>query len=171
MDRRTFLKMSSAAAGAALSEGLVATPTIAGQPENAKQATVNHAGDLFRDDFSGFPPGWLSRPVGQLNGAIQEYHYLANRGVPLGPWANAICHLDAWVAGDEEGKPYLEQHLVNEQAAQMSPILVTGDPEWNDYTVEARVKPLSLLDMAGVVFRYHTNRHYYLFALTGGKSA
>jgi hypothetical protein len=22
--------------------------------------------------------------------------------------------------------------------------------------------------MAGVVFRYHTNRHYYLFALTGG---
>jgi len=31
--------------------------------------------DLFRDDFSKFPPGWLSSPVGQLNGAIQEYHY------------------------------------------------------------------------------------------------
>ena len=171
MDRRTFLRMSSAAAGAALSEALVATPTMAEQPENAAQTAATYGGDLFRDDFSSFPPGWLSRPVGQLNGAIQEYHYLANRGVPLGPWANAICHLDAWVAGDEEGKPYLEQHLVNEQAAQMSPILVTGDPEWNDYTVEARVKPLSLLDMAGVVFRYHTNRHYYLFALTGGKSA
>ena len=25
--------------------------------------------------------------------------------------------------------------------------------------------------MAGVVFRYHTNRHYYLFALTGGNRA
>ena len=25
--------------------------------------------------------------------------------------------------------------------------------------------------MAGVVFRYHTNRHYYLFALTGGNKA
>jgi len=32
------------------------------------------ADELFRDDFSGFPPGWLTRPVGQLNAAIQEYH-------------------------------------------------------------------------------------------------
>ena len=62
------------------------------------------AGDLFRDDFSRFPPGWLTRPVGQLNAAIQEYHYLPHRGVPLGPWANAICHLDAWAVGEEDGK-------------------------------------------------------------------
>src|SRR5215831_10378253 len=71
--------------------------------------------ELFRDDFSGFPPGWLTRPVGQLNAAIQEYHYLSHRGVPLGPWANAICHLDAWAVGDEEGTPHLEQHAVNDQ--------------------------------------------------------
>ena len=127
--------------------------------------------DLFRDDFSGYPSGWLTRPLGQLNGAIQEYHYLSHRGVPLGPWANAICHLDAWAAGDEEGTPYLEQHTVNDQASIMSPIFITGDPEWGDYTVEAEVKPLSLDDMAGVVFRYHTNRHYYRFALHGGKTA
>src|SRR5262245_48810174 len=42
-----------------------------------------HAADLFRDDFSKFPPGWLSSPVGLLNAAIQEYHYLPHRGVPL----------------------------------------------------------------------------------------
>ena len=71
---------------------------------------------LFRDDFSGFPPGWLTRPVGRLNAAIQEYHYLPHRGVPLGPWANAICHLDAWAVGEEKGKPYLEQYTVNDQA-------------------------------------------------------
>ena len=128
-------------------------------------------GDLFYDDFSRFPPGWLSTPVGQLNGAIQEYHYLPHRGVPTGPWANAICHLDAWVVGDEEGQPYLEQHLVNDQSEIMNPILVTGDDEWGDYAVEVKVKPLSLAEMAGVVFRYHTNRHYYLFALTGGNKA
>jgi len=171
MDRRTFLKVSSAAAGVAWSEALVATPTATQQSRvDAAQNSANYGSDLFCDDFSGFPPGWLTRPVGQLNGAIQEYHYLSNRGVPLGPWANAICHLDAWVAGDEEGKPYLEQHLVNEQAAQMNPIFVTGDPKWSDYTVEVKVKPLSLMEMAGVVFRYHTNRHYYLFALSGGNS-
>jgi len=162
--------MSSAAAGAAWSEGIIATEVRAEWPNNATQVSSNSS-DLFRDDFSGFPPGWLTHPIGQLNGAIQEYHYLPNRGVPLGPWANAICHLDAWVAGDEEGKPYLEQHLVNEQAILMNPIFVTGDPEWSDYTLEAKVKPLSLTEMAGIVFCYHTNRHYYLFALTDGKFA
>jgi hypothetical protein len=129
------------------------------------------AGELFRDDFSHFPPGWLSEPVDQLNGAIQEYHYLANRGVPLEPWANAILHQDAWVVSDEDGQPYLEQHLVNPDAILMAPTMIVGDPEWTSYTVEVKVKPLSLADMAGVVFRYHTNRHYYLFALSGGKTA
>jgi hypothetical protein len=129
------------------------------------------AADLFHDDFSGFPAGWLTRPIGQLNAAIQEYHYLPHRGVPLSPWANAICHLDAWAIGEEDGKPYLEQHTVNDQARLMSPIFLTGDPEWLDYAVEVSVRPLSLDEMAGVVFRYHTNRHHYVFALTGGNRA
>ncbi len=129
------------------------------------------AADLFRDDFSRFPPGWLSSPVGQLNAAVQEYHYLPHRGVPLGPWSNAICHLDAWIAGDEDGRPYLEQHTVHPLPQLSSPVFLTGDAEWSDYTVEARVGPLSLADTAGVVFRYRTNRHYYLFALTGGNRA
>jgi hypothetical protein len=131
--------------------------------------------DLFRDDFSRFPPGLLSEPLGRLNPAIQEYHYLAHRGVPTEPWANAICYLDAWAAGDEDGRPYLEQHLPPGDSRMMtrlfSPLFVTGEPEWADYTVEVAVRPLSLEDMAGVVFRYHTNRHHYLFALQGGKQA
>jgi rhamnogalacturonan endolyase len=175
MDRRRFLKMSSAAAGAALSHQAVVVSGQTGiESPTAKSdspASPRSGSDLFHDDFSSFPPGLLSHPVGQLNGAVQEYHYLANRGVPLGPWTNAICHLDAWVIGDEDGKSYLEQHLVYELAAQANPIFVTGDPEWSDYTIAVKVKPLSVTEMAGVLFRYHTNRHYYLFALTGGKSA
>jgi hypothetical protein len=127
--------------------------------------------EVFHDDFSRFPPGWLSQPIGQLNGAIQEYHYFPHRGVPLGPWANSICYLDAWVAGDEDGTPYLEQHLVNELPLLMSPLLVTGDPEWGDYTVEAKVRPLAVSDFVGLAFRYATNRDYYLFALQGGTEA
>jgi hypothetical protein len=129
------------------------------------------AADLFRDDFARFPPGWLTTPVGSLNAAIQEYHYLPHRGVPLGPWANAICHLDAWVAGDEEGRPYLEQHLTRNSPQFAHPLFITGDPEWTDYTVEARMRPLARGDAAGLVFRYHTNRHYYRFALSGGDRA
>ena len=44
-------------------------------------ATSSPQVELFRDDFSKLPPGWLSKPVGLLNGAIQEYHYLPHRGV------------------------------------------------------------------------------------------
>src|SRR5262245_59247597 len=53
----------------------------------------------------------------------------------------------------------------------MNPTFVTGDPEWGDYSVEVKVRPLSLENFAGVVFRYQTNRHYYLFALSGGNEA
>src|ERR1043165_2846613 len=127
--------------------------------------------DLFRDDFSKYPPGWLSYPVGQLNGAIQEYHYLPYRGIPLGPWHNAIGHLDAWVVSDEDGVPYMEQHLDRTARQFTNPILLTGDPEWSDYAVQVKVRPLSTSDFSGVAFRYHTNRHYYLFALTGGNRA
>jgi hypothetical protein len=126
--------------------------------------------DLFRDDFARFPPGWLSAPVGQLNGAIQEYHFLPHRGVPLGPWFNPIVYQDAWVAGDEDGRPFVEQHLVNEIGGLFQPLFVTGEPEWRDYTVSAEVRPLSLADQAGLAFRYRTSRHYYLFTLEGGKS-
>jgi len=153
---------------------LLLTLLLSGAADAAPSAPACTSVDLFRDDFSRFPPGWLSKPVmrnGTLNGAIQEYHYLPHRGVPLGPWENAICYLDAWVAGDEEGAPYLEQHEVNALAGLMAPLFVTGDPEWGDYTVEASVKPLATGDFAGIAFRYATNRHYYLFALSGGTEA
>jgi rhamnogalacturonan endolyase len=127
--------------------------------------------DVFIDDFSRYPAGWLSKPVGTLNAAIQEYHYLPHRGVPTAPWANAICHLDAFLAGDEEGVPYLEQHSIADLPDYTPPTFVTGELEWNDYTVETKLKPLSHLHFAGVAFRYQTNKYYYLFALAGGKEA
>jgi rhamnogalacturonan endolyase len=127
--------------------------------------------DLFRDDFSRFPPGLLWQPIGQLNGAIQEYHYIEHRGIHTYPWRNPIVHLDSWAVSDEEGKPYIEQHLVNPDPGRTTPLFVTGDEEWGDYTVEVSVKPLSLADLAGLAFRYRTSRHYYLFALRGGDEA
>ena len=106
--------------------------------------TAAFGAELFHDDFSHFPPGRLSGPIGELNGAIQEYHYLPHRGVPLDPWASAICYLDSWLVGDEEGQSYLEQHLSPDARQFALPIFVAGDSEWSDYTVEAKVKPLSL---------------------------
>lgn len=131
------------------------------------------AGELFKDDFSRYPPGLLSQPVGQLNAAIQEYHYLAHRGVPTAPWENAIIHQDAWLVSDEDGIPYVEQHLIanTDRPGWFQPLFVTGDPAWHSYTVEVQVKPLSTRDLAGVVFRYQTNRHFFVFGLRNGKEA
>ena len=134
-------------------------------------AAACFAGELFRDDFSGIPPRELSQPVKQLTNAIHEYHYLSHRDVPLWPWENAQIHADNWAGGDEDGKPYLEQHLISDRPRYWNPTMITGDPEWSDYTLEAKVRPLLKREMAGIVFRYHTNRHYYLFALTGGNKA
>lgn len=124
------------------------------------------AADLFRDDFSRFAPGLLSQPMGQLNGAIQEYHYIEHRGVRTFPWRNPIVHTDHWAAGDELGKTYLEQHQAADDARYL-PLFVTGDNEWSDYAVEARVRPLSVEGERGIVFRYRTSRHYYAFVFSG----
>ena len=140
-------------------------------PLIAACAVTAGAADLFHDDFSHFPPGWLTNPVGTLNGAIQEYHYLPHRGVPLGAWASPIGYLDSWIIGDERGVAYLEEQLDSTAGQWSPPLFITGDAEWSDYTVEASVKLLSLKAAAGVVFRYHTNRHYYLFSLADGKTA
>ena len=168
MNRRKFLAIGGAAAGAALSRNLAQTAAVV--PMSAEQPSPAPVGGnvLFEDTFSSFPAGPLTHPIGQLNGAIQEYHYLANRGVPLGPWDNAIAHMDAWVVSEEDDTPYLEQHVVNDLAAITNPILVTGDAEWSDYAAEVKMRPLSTAEMCGIVFRYETNRHYYLFSLIGG---
>jgi hypothetical protein len=41
--------------------------------------TAVFGAELFHNDFAHFPPGRLSGPIGELNGAIQEYHYLPHR--------------------------------------------------------------------------------------------
>ncbi|MBL8229684.1 MAG: hypothetical protein JNL98_14440 [Bryobacterales bacterium] len=129
------------------------------------------AAELFKDDFSRLPNRIFSEPVKQLTNAISEYHYLPHRGVPIDPWANALVHMDVWTGGDEDGKTYVEQHTIHDDGEFYTPVLIAGDPEWSDYTLEVKVRPLLLKDMGGIVFRYHTNRHHYLFALEDGKKA
>ena len=56
-----------------------------------------------------------------------------------------------WAGGDEDGKPYVEMHVSNDKFSKhFNPTLVTGDPEWSDYTVEVKVKPLVRTEIAGL---------------------
>ena len=45
-----------------------------------------------------------------------------------GDWENAICHLDAWIVGDEDGKSYIEQQLTPDSNQFQKAIFLTGDP-------------------------------------------
>ena len=58
-------------------------------------------------------------------------------------WENAICHLDAWVAGDEDGKPYLEQHEVNARARLRTPSSSPAIRSGATTPSRSRVRPLS----------------------------
>lgn len=129
------------------------------------------AGELFRDDFARFSNRIFSEPVKQLTNALHEYHYVEHRGVRTLPWENALLHEDVWTGGDEDGKTYLEMHVVNDRPFQYQSTMITGEPEWFDYAFEVKVRPLLYAEAAGIAFRYHTNRHHYQFVLTGGNKA
>jgi rhamnogalacturonan endolyase len=110
-----------------------------GKPKLQPLPAACTTAELFADDFGKLPPGWLTKPIGTLNAAIQEYHYLPHRGVPTKPWELAICHLDAWVAGDEEGRTYVEQATIADLPDFAVPTFLTGDTEWLDVDVEVKV--------------------------------
>src|SRR5436305_12556832 len=92
------------------------------------------AGEIFRDDFSRFPPRISSEPVKQLTNALHEYHYVHDRGVSLDPWANPLIDDDAWCRGDEDGKPYVEMDVPNKLPRHVNATLIVGEPEWLHYT-------------------------------------
>ncbi len=125
---------------------------------------------LANETFQDLPTGFFSNPTTPL----YEYHYVKtdrNRG----RWEDAVIlggtwGARYWLVDEENGNRFIEQTIWNEKTREWaSPMVVTGDPEWADYTVEARVRPLSTRDLAGLAFRYRNNRNHYLLALAGGK--
>jgi len=131
---------------------------------------------LAEESFEDLPLGFFSSPPTPL----YEYHYLPAERY-RGRWEDAVIMTGRdgryWLVAEEDGNRLMEHTIWNENRAWTNPILVTGDPEWADYTIEARVRPLATrtgknacpyCDLAGLVFRYRNNRNYYLLALEEG---
>ena len=129
---------------------------------------MNRGGAVQRRLLPISPGHALTAPIGLLNGAIQEYHYLAHRGVRPRNWHNPIVHLDSWAAGDDAEGPFLEQHTVNRCPSCHADVRdgrsgVAGLPR------RSAVRPLSL-ETTGLVLRYQTSRHYYRVALKAARA-
>ena len=82
-----------------------------------------------------------------LNTAIQEFHWIPSRALPRGAWSNGVVNRDAWLVLSEDGKSYIQQQLFH-PPDHVNAVLIAGDPEWSDYTVEVKVKPLLLEGIA-----------------------
>lgn len=125
---------------------------------------------LAKETFEDLPLGFFSSGATPLH----EYHYVPNPRF-RGRWEDAVIMSGRdryWLVAEEDGNQFMEQTIWNENGRKWtSPMVITGDPEWADYAVEARVRPLVTRDLAGIVFRYRNNRNHYLFALEGGAYA
>lgn len=124
---------------------------------------------ILDDDFSELPSQLISSPVG----AHTEYHYL-QEAAPIGNWAvSTFSWRDesqrAWRVQSDRGEKVMAQTYTKKGEPYWHPMLVAGDPLWQDYTVNIRFAPQSDNGRCGIAFRYQNDRCYYFFGLDGDK--
>jgi len=130
--------------------------------------TREYAAELLKDDFRGLRFGLIFDVVG----AHTEYHYL-REAAPQGNWAVSAFKSDgsqrAWRLMEEDGtRVMLQSH--NNREAFTHPMLVAGDPLWQNYRVTVDFAPASDKAQSGIVFRYRNDRCYYFFGVRGQKA-
>lgn len=122
---------------------------------------------VMRDEFESLPSGMLTKVLW----ARAEYHYLPECA-PKGPWTitaytSSIGSQRAWKVIEHEGNKALLQVYVPESDKHSHPMVIAGDPLWQDYVLSARFAPLGGGGRSGVVFRYQNDRCYYFFGVEG----
>ncbi|MCC6446873.1 MAG: hypothetical protein IT210_25905 [Armatimonadetes bacterium] len=120
---------------------------------------------IFHDDFASFPVGAFPCDYSPL----AEYHWVDLSGY-RGQWYEATIYhqwrdVPNWNAVEEDGSRWMEQSCLRDEHF---PMLAAGDFLWSDYTLSARVHPLSD-GLMGLAFRYRDSRNFYAFAFEGGE--
>ena len=127
---------------------------------------------LFADDFQSFDIGPL--PFDREHSAMGEYHFVQQPGY-AGQWVDPITNCNYrgpnWIVTARDGQHFMEQMRVrNPLTRGVCPVLATGDIDWQDYTVSARMRALCTTEEAGLLFRYQTSLMHYAFFLNNGKA-
>ncbi|MFA6242219.1 MAG: family 16 glycoside hydrolase, partial [Candidatus Hydrogenedentales bacterium] len=123
---------------------------------------------VLHDDFSTYSSGiWMG-----VIGAEAEYHYFPQTA-PVGNWCVSTYRSEpesqrAWRIEEWEGRRVLAMEYTNKWE-ETHPMVVAGDVRWRDYTVEVAWSPLSDKGRSGVIFRYQTDRCYYMLGVASGK--
>ena len=120
---------------------------------------------LLFDDFAELPLG----PLPTDFTAVGEYHFAPPEG-EMGQWYEPIrshqwrCAAP-WLVLEDDSRHRLLQTIP--AGKQWPRILVTGDPDWRDYTITAKIQPLKPDGFVGICFRYRSGRSYYAFGFDG----
>ena len=127
-----------------------------------------YTAELLKDDFLGLHYGLIFDVVG----AHTEYHYL-REAAPQGNWAVSAFKSDgsqrAWRLIEEDGARVMHQSYNNKETFT-HPMLVAGDPLWQNYRVTLDFAPASDKAQSGIVFRYRNDRCYYFAGVQGQKA-
>lgn len=125
---------------------------------------------LQKEDFSDFKVGIF--PYDTQHSAMGEYHYYPPKGY-RGRWYCPIADYDLrgpqWIVKLEEGVKWMESQVIHRHWPLAWNMLVTGEEDWLDYTVEAELRLLNTGLMSGIAFRYQNSRCFYLLCLEDGK--
>ncbi|OHB64267.1 MAG: hypothetical protein A2Y77_04410 [Planctomycetes bacterium RBG_13_62_9] len=128
----------------------------------------SYTAELLQDDFRGLRFGLIFDVVG----AHTEYHYL-REAAPQGNWAVSAFKSDgsqrAWRLLAENGTRVMHQSYSNRDNFT-HPLLVAGDPLWQNYRLTVDFAPGSDKAQSGIVFRYRNDRCYYFFGVQGRKA-
>lgn len=144
---------------------LVAFMLLAGfSTTRAQQASV-----LLQDDFSDQKIGMFSTFVK----AHTEYHYRPD-AAPKGLWEVSTAEGEtgsqrAWWIFHEEGRNLMVQTYDNPDV-HTHPMVIAGDPLWDDYTMKVSFAPGSKAKQSGILFRYQNDRCYYFCGVIGDKA-
>jgi hypothetical protein len=131
----------------------------------------SHTAILLDDDFSALRPGMFSAGV---VGAHMEYHYLP-ASLGQGNWQvscfKSVASQRAWRVIREGSDAMMAAMFPTTSAPQHThPMIVAGDPLWQDYRLRVRFAPSAGGLQSGLVFRYRNDRCYYFFGVQGDRA-
>jgi hypothetical protein len=136
-------------------------------------STASAADDVtvMRDEFSSLPLG----PLSKVLWARAEYHYLPE-SAPKGPWSiscysSSIGSQRAWKVIEDSGQRVLQQtYTPGSSDKHVHPMVVAGDPLWQNYTLRVEMVPSAGERRSGVMFRIRNDRCYYFFGTEGDQA-
>jgi len=118
---------------------------------------------VLSDNFQSYKAGSISPPVGPHT----EYHFLKEAQLK-GNWKITSFYHNprgsdtAWRVQDWEGAKAMFQSISSKHIFT-HPMIVAGDQNWQDYSLEVELTPISRQARVGIIFHYHNDRQYYFY--------